>query len=333
MPKVSFSYLLHLTDDNGILEHCILTTPDPSEGYSTDDNARALQLSIRLGINKVVPIYLKFLVSAHTSEGFHQDLNSDMTWDDKAEVNEGYGRAMAALGETAVSAPKEDQRQTATSIFDEEELLIKKIKHPRVIAQTIIGLSYRMKLEKNKFEADAQFLADKLAGSYLNSSEERWKWYEDELTYDNGRLPLAMFSAYQCLGNKKYLDIARQSLDFLIEETYDNTKKIFSFPGHRGWYKKGGEKAVFAQQPIEAGSMVEALVKAFEVTKERKYLTFAERAFSWYSGSNILGLSLIDQTSGGICDGLEPEDLNPNEGAESILGYLTAKLLLDALHI
>ena len=328
MPKDPLSHLIHLTSKDGIFEHCINTTPDKSEGYCTDDNARALQLALRMGKGKLIPIYLKFLVSAHTKEGFHQDLNENMTWKDNSGVEEGYGRAMAALGEAAVTAPKKDQRITAASIFDKEEPLAKKAKYPRVIAQIIIGLSFRMKIEKDIFKADMQSLTDKLAGFYLDNSNGSWKWYEDTITYDNGRLPLAMFYIYLSLGNIKYLDIARESLDFLIEKTYDKSKKIFSFPGFRGWYKKGGEKALFGQQPVEAGSMVEVCTKAFEVTKENKYLAFARKAFSWYSGKNIINKSLIDTATGGIYDGLEPEGVNPNEGAESTVSYLLARLSL-----
>lgn len=324
MNNIKLDHLFRMTDSVGILEHCIFTTPDKSEGYCTDDNARALQLALRLKKNELIPVYLKFLVSAHTPEGFHQDLNEDMSWKDDSRAEEGYGRAMAALGEAAVTAPKENQREEAVSLFDKEGPLAKKAKYPRVIAQTIIGLYYRMKIEKNIYKDDVILLADKLAGFYLNNSDESWKWYEDAITYDNGRLPLGMFYAYLSLGNKKYLDIAKESLDFLIESTYDNFKKIFSFPGFRGWYKKGSQKALFGQQPIEAGSMVEACVKAFEVTKEEKYLAFAKKAFSWYSGDNIINKTLIDAATGGIYDGLELGGVNPNEGAESIISYLLA---------
>jgi len=319
-------HLLRLTDKNGIIEHCVGTVPDLSEGYSTDDNARALQLALRLGEKKLVPIYLKFLLSAQTPKGFHQDLNDDMTWKDDDGVFEGYGRAMAALGEASVTAPEEDQRQIAASVFDGQEPLIKEVKYPRVMAQIIIGLSYRIK-------SDMQHTVDKLEKFYLDNSDASWKWYEDSLTYDNGRLPLAMFTAYQILNEKKYLNIASESLDFLIEKTYNSTKKMFSFPGFNGWYKKNGEKSLFGQQPVEAGSMVEACVKAFEITQDKKYLDKAYEAFSWYSGNNVSGLSLIDDASGGIYDGIDTNGINPNEGAESIVSYLTAKLLLDRLHI
>ncbi len=332
MPKDALSHIIRLTTEDGIFEHCVLAIPDKSEGLSTDDNARALQLALRLGKDELIPIYLKFLVSAHTPEGFHQDLNEDITWKDDGGVEEGYGRAMAALGEAATSAPEQDQRTTATSLFDKEELLAKKAIYPRVIAQIIIGLYYRMKIEKNIYKADMKLLADKLAGLYLDNSDKSWRWYEDVITYDNGRLPLAMFYAYLNLGDEKYLKIAKESLDFLIESSYDNSKKVFSFPGFQGWYKKGGKSALFGQQPIEAGSMVEACVKAFEVTKEKKYLTFAKKAFSWYSGENIINKSLMDPETGGIYDGIEPGGVNPNEGAESVISYLLARISLEGYY-
>jgi len=139
--------------------------------------------------------------------------------------------------------------------------------------------------------------------------------------------------AYEATGDKKYLDIALESLDFLIEKTYDSTKNYFSFPGYRGWFPKDGKKAVFGQQPIEAGSMVEVLTKAYQVTNNKKYLDLAIKALDWYSGKNILGISLIDESTGGILDGLEQWGVNPNQGAESILSYAIACLAFEKVKI
>lgn len=328
MLKDPLNHLVTLTTKDGIIEHCILDVPDKSEGYSTDDNARALQLALRLKKDELIPIYLKFLVSARTKEGFHQDLNEDLTWKNDSAAHEGYGRAIAALGEAIVSAPNEEQRKLAGSIFNEEKHLISKANDPRTIAQIIIGLSFLPDAGK-----DVAPLAERLAEIYQKSADESWMWYEDTLTYDNGRLPMAMFIAYELLGNKKYLEIATQSLDFLIEMSFDHVKEVFSFPGFRGWHKKGSEKAIFGQQPIEAGSMVEACCKAFEVTKDNKYLEFAKKAFAWYSGENITNTSLIDPATSGIYDGIEPGGVNPNEGAESIISYLLAQHALKKLGV
>jgi hypothetical protein len=360
-PSTGFplTHVERMTDSIGILEHCIFSTPDRIEGYSTDDNARALQVILRLGtlspegyIKKYSSIYLQFLLSARSPQGFHQDLNSNLTWKDDAGVEEGFGRAMAALSETAITAPGADQQLAAVFVFDRQVLLIKKVRQNRAIAHVITALSHRIKFEttapeliplltmRKKLKGDMPVelpinvqaelirLADALAATYLSHSSGSWNWYEDVLSYDNGRLPLGMLYAYQESGDKKYLTIALESLDFLLAQTYDTVKDCFSFPGYRGWFVKGGKKALFGQQPIEAGSTVEVCSFAYEVTREKKYLDFAVKALEWYKGRNILKINMLHTATGGIKDGLEEWGVNPNEGAESILSFALACLAL-----
>lgn len=348
--KVTFSlkHVSRITDKIGIIEHCIFAKPDRKEGYCVDDNARALLACLRVegeekeAAQQLIPTYLKFLVRASDKKGFHQDLNQDLTWKDDAGVEEGFGRAMVALGETTLSALLDNQKFTAASIFDQQALLIPTIKCPRVIAQTIIAVSKRIKFSKKRkpnffkgkhldFKKELIVLSDKLIKSYKKNSSGSWKWYENIITYDNGRLPLSLLFAFQMTKDQKYLEVARESLDFLIEKTYNRSKGCFSFVGNKGWYLKGKKSAIFDQQPIEAGSMVEVCVKAYEVLKDPKYLHFARTAFLWYSGKNILGLPMIDSLTGGIYDGLKSQNVNQNEGAESILSYIRACLALKEI--
>ncbi len=311
-----------MTDQAGILEHCIFATPDRLEGYSTDDNARALQIFLRLKDRRISP-YLEFIIRARTKKGFHQDLNADLTWKDDDGVAEGFGRAMAVLGEASIISLDANQRLAAEFVFDEQVPLIKNVKYPRVMAQLISGLFHR-----TKFKKELIILAEKLTDYYYSHSSASWKWFEDSLTYDNGRLPLGMLLAYEATGDKKYCKIALESLDFLVEKTLD-IKGYFSFPGNHGWYPKTGKKALFGQQPIQAGSMVEVLSKTFQITKDKKYLELAHKAFEWYSGKNISGINLLDEKTGGVMDGLEEWGVNPNQGAESILSYAIACIALN----
>lgn len=357
--KFSLTHIEKMTDSIGILEHCIFSTPDRIEGYSTDDNARALQVILRLNklsseefTKKYSSIYLQFLLSARSSKGFHQDLNADLTWKDDAGTEEGFGRAMAALGEAAITAPSSDQQLAAVFVFDRQALLIKKVKQNRAMAQVITALSHRIKFETTSpeliplllmrkklkgdmsvelpinMQAEIIHLADELVKSYRNHSSRSWNWYEDVLSYDNGRLPLGMLYTYQESRDKKYLAIALESLDFLLAQTYDKIKDCFSFPGYRGWFMKNKKKALFGQQPIEAGSTVEVCSFAYEVTHKKKYLDFAVKALDWYSGRNILKINMLNTDTGGIKDGLEEWGINPNEGAESILSFALACLAL-----
>lgn len=339
LTKYSLKHILKMTDKVGIFEHCTHASINRKEGYCVDDNARALSVCLKVkGKEKekaqlLIPTYLSFLERAYDSGGFHQDLNCDLTWKDTAKVEDGYGRAMAVLAETLLLAEKEEERNKAVSIFDRQITLIPVIKYPRVMAYTIIAISNRIKSsEKYRvpgLKKELIFLADKLIRNYRKNSSKSWKWYEDIMTYENARLPLSLFYAFQATKNTKYLEVAEESLDFLIEQTFDVAKDCFSFIGHRGWFPKGGAKSVSGQQPVEAGGTVEVCSLSYKITGKRKYLDFAKKALEWYGGRNISGLSLIDGESGGIKDGIEPYGINQNEGAESILSYIQAHLALE----
>ncbi len=193
---------------------------------------------------------------------------------------------MVALSETTLSAPQDNQKLTAAFIFDQQAFLIPTIKYPRVMAQTIIAISKRIKFSEKSLDLKKELivLSDKLTKDYQKHSYESWRWYEDILTYENGLLPFSLFWAFQVTKNQKYLEIAKGSLDFLIEQTYDRSKDYFSFVGNKGWHQKGKKPAVFYQEPVEAGNMVEVCVKSYEVLKDTKYLHFAKTAFLWYLG-------------------------------------------------
>ena len=92
--------------------------------------------------------------------------------------------------------------------------------------------------------------------------------------------------------------------------------------GSLGWYKKGGEKSLFNQQPIDAAYMILANIKCWEITGREKYLLEAKKFVSWFWGNNILGLSLIDLKDESCQDGVWQTGLNPNRGAENIVCYL-----------
>lgn len=356
MTEFSLDHVLRMTNDRGIFEHCLFATPDVTEGYTVDDNARALQMVLRLDQAEkrkkdLVEIYLKFLIGARSQEGFHNDLGFDLAWEDKAGTGEWFGRAMAALGETAISG-SDEQRLVGVFVFDQMVPLLPQVRFLRPKAHLIFGLAQRIEFEKtdselrgflaerNKlaeekgkavvppvdFLSEVARLADEVVEAYRFQSGKSWRWYEKAITYDNGRLPMGLFWAYQAIGKKVYLEIAEESLNFLIEKTYDSKKDCFSFPGYRGWLPKEGKKALWGQQPVEAGSLVEAGALAYRVTKKKGYLDAAVKALEWYTGRNVLGVSLLDPVTKGVRDGLEVWGVNPNQGSESILSYLLAHL-------
>ncbi len=317
--RKQIEYLLKITDKIGIIEHCLKNKPNYKEGWCVDDNARAIQVGLIYGLDKkIIDIYFNFLKKAWIRGKLFNDLNQDLSWKKNFLINgEHCGRTLFTLGEMIKNNYRKDE---AINLFNKIYFLIKKNKteYLRVIAQTILGLQF-YKSKKIKF------WADKLIEKYNQESDDDWKWFEKNISYDNGRIPMALLVAYKKTNNKDYLKIGIESLNFLIKETWDKNKKCFSFPGDKGWFTKNGLKINFDQQPIEAGTMVEVCSMAYKITKKIKYKLMAKKAFEWYWGKNILKLKMIDQKTGGVFDGLnEDGKVNQNQGAESILSYLIA---------
>jgi len=351
MDKLKLDHLYRMTDSVGILEHSLIAIPDSREGYCVDDNARALQVALRLKDGKLVDVYLKFIVSAAGECGFKNDMSQGLVWENES-IGDNFGRAMAGLADTAKLGLRDDQKLTGIFLFDQYVKNIKKAESARNKAwliyallardqcspklESVLGNYVRVRISQEKigqvgkydFKKIAKGLSEELVTSYEKSSDASWKWFEDEITYDIGRLPWALFWAYSAFGDIKYLNVAKESLDFLLKQVYDEKLDCFSFPGYRGWFGKNGYRSIFGQQPIEAGSMVEACCLAHKITKEKKYLDFAKKAFDWYHGKNILKAEMVDRSTGGVYDGLEEEGVNLNQGAESLLSYLLAHFLL-----
>ena len=312
--KKQIDYLLKLTDKTGVIEHCIFDKPDYLEGYSVDDNARALQICLRFKnqypiLEKFLPVYFNFLKLALKDNVLYSDLNSDLSWQNNFELNgEHYGRTLAALGEMG-------NRDLFDQIY--KSFITKTSPHQRVLGQIILGLKYY-------HSEDIKIWADLLVEQYLKEKTDSWKWFESILSYDIGRLPTALLTAYEITNDIKYLEISLESLDFLTEIIFDKKLDCFVFPGNNGWITKNGTKAIFDQQPIEAGSATEAYSLAFKITKNKKYQDLALKAFSWYGGNNIIKANMIDPKTGGIYDGFNEKEKNLNQGAESVLSYLLA---------
>ncbi len=150
------------------------------------------------------------------------------------------------------------------------------------------------------------------------------------MTYGNAKIPEALLRAYQVTQTQDYLDVALESLDFLTKEQLNGV--YFELIGNEGWYPRGGEKALFGQQPIDAGYLVEAYVAASEITNRTKYLELARLAFEWFLGRNRLNAALYDFADGAVADGIDSNGISANQGAESVVCYLLAVLGLSELN-
>ena len=202
------------------------------------------------------------------------------------------------------------------------------MRSPRAIAFAMTGLYWYLHSRPNKRMNEMfEEFAERQVELYKNSSSREWQWFEDQLTYSNSKLPESLFYAYDLTRKKTYLDIAERTLAFLSAITFE--KHHYSPIGESGWYSRHKERAYFDQQPEDTASMVETKIAAYKVTREKNHLEDASKAFQWFLGKNHLNQMVYDEATGGCHDGVCKDTLNLNQGAESTIAYLLARLALE----
>jgi len=218
----------------------------------------------------------------------------------------------------------------AKDIFDMALPWVWKSKFPRFYAFAILGIAQYLQAEPNDdLKQSVGKLADLLMQKYQEESKSDWHWFESTLTYDNARLPQALLAAYNIVGNQKYLEAAKATFDFLIEAQLADG--VFVPIGNYGWYTRGEKRALYDQQPLEASAMVEAAIDAYNATNEKRYMNVAEQAFAWFLGKNSENLMVYNEETAGCFDGICVDRVNRNQGAESSISYLLARLRLEEL--
>jgi hypothetical protein len=178
-----------------------------------------------------------------------------------------------------------------------------------------------------------ELLASRLEHRFEGGSDD-WHWCEDEITYDNAKLPHALLLSGHALGQKSMIEVALRALRWLTE-LHTSESGYFCPIGCRGFYKRNGDRAKFDQQPVEAHAMVSVCLEAYRLTSDTYWYDQARRAFDWFLGWNDLGLELYSVNTGGCYDGLQVDRVNQNQGAESTLAYLLSlsemKLMQNAV--
>jgi len=334
LPPFSLAHLNRLTDDTGIIQHAKFGIPNLKEGYCLDDNSRALLMALMAYKQKkdmraleLSPIYLSYIHYMQNADGtFRNFLSFSRNFLDEVGSEDSFGRTIWALGYLLDNAPSDAYYQTGKSIFFNASPNFEKLISIRSIANTMIGVSYYLKSNPSDDSMIERLrnMANKLIKNYRDNETPDWKWYESLLAYDNGILPLALLHSAKILNDSKITEIAIESMDFLTEHTLKNN--YLSIIGNENWYKKNGQRSVFAQQPIDAMAMVLMYHQAFRLTKNKEYLNKLYTSFLWFLGENDLRMSLYDFETKGCCDGFEHYGVNRNQGAESLLAYLISHL-------
>jgi len=337
LPILKFDHLNHMTDYTGIFQHALFTVPNYSHGYTADDNARALLVSIlfdELGRSESLELasrYLAFLGYAFNTKTkrFRNFMDYQHNWLEDSGSDDSHGRSLLALGTVLSHSNIPSINSMAGWLFEQTLPAILFTTSPRAWAFALIGINEY----SQKFAGDSRAgqvrdeLAGRLLNLYQNNHSENWHWFEETLTYCNAVLPHALLICGKSIPNKAMMDAGFESLKWLADLQKSNEGHFVPI-GSNGFYKNGGERARFDQQPVEAQAMVSACLEAFNISDDKNWQKEARRAFEWFLGRNDLNLSLYDPTTGGCRDGLHSDRLNENQGAESTLAFLQSLLEL-----
>jgi glycosyltransferase involved in cell wall biosynthesis len=343
LPEIKLDHLRALTDDTGILQHANFTIPDRTHGYCTDDNARALLVAAMgqkylptngLGLDFLSGHYLGFLLYAYNEKNgrFHNFMTYSRRWMEEIGSEDAHGRAIWCLGKAVAFLDDPGHLAMTTTLFKKALRDVENLHSPRTTAFCLVGMNAYLR----KFSGDSDVrrirgvLADRLFNQFKNNATDDWLWLENTLNYANGKLPHALLLSGHRMLRNDMIDMGLNSLKWLLAiQTEDNH---FVPIGSNGWYEKGGPRARFDQQPVEANAMVEACVEAFNVTRDKSWFDHAVMCFNWFLGHNDLNMPLYDPKTGGCRDGLMADGINQNEGAESSLAWLLSLMTLQKLY-
>ncbi len=344
LPAIKLDHLLRMTDATGMIEHAVFVIPNYPEGYSTDDNARALIVAILLdafgagaprGCADLASRYLAFLWLAFdpTTKRFRNCLSYERQWQETEGSEDSHGRALWGLGTVLGRSKDAGLRGAAGRMFELAVPAALEFRSPRACAFALLGvLEYLDSFPGDRAALSASdALANRLLNSYRANRTDDWKWFESGLAYSNARLPQALVRAGVRAGNEEMVAAAIEALDWLVALQHCEVRGHFVPIGSQGFYSKTTERARFDQQPVEACAAVSACLQAYRATGKGRWRKEAWSAFNWFLGDNDLQIALYDPATGGCRDGLHPDRANENQGAESTLSFLMALLEMRKL--
>jgi glycosyltransferase involved in cell wall biosynthesis len=341
IPDINLKHIKKMTTDFGIIQFAKIANPNVNSGYTLDDNARALialcQHYESFGNEKdlgLINTYIQFIKYCLKPNGtFLNYVNEQKEFTDQnhqENLEDSNGRAIWALGYT--SSLKDILPVNLTN--EAENLLERAIPNVEIIHSTramafiIKGLCYQNKKGNSNL---IEIFANRLVQMYKHEKTTEWFWFEDYLTYGNSLLPEAMLCAYLRTNRIEYKKIAKESFDFLLSQTFTDGKiKVIS---NKGWHIKNKTKEIQigGEQPIDVAYTILALEKFYSTFNKDDYKHKAIWAFNWFLGKNHLHQIVYNPCTGGCYDGVEEHNINLNQGAESTISYLMARLAMERI--
>jgi hypothetical protein len=316
-----FTHLSRLTDERGLFEHADFDEPRLEHGYCVDDVARGLLVTVREGdssprIARMTETYLGFLESAIVDDGSaHNRMDASGAWIDHPGHGDWWGRAVQALGTTAVHAQNPLIRERAIRAFTRAT----RRTSPDLRAMVFAALGASEVLSVAAPHGASRRIIERAVAMMPPPSDPDWPWPEPRLRYSNGSIPEMFIACGVATRNRKLLDRGLGLLDFLL--TIETNRGHLSVTGTKG--RGPGERSPqFDQQPIEVATIADACARAFDATRDERWLDGVRLAWKWFLGDNDSSTPMFDVDTGAGHDGLTPTGRNENRGAESTLAAL-----------
>ena len=332
VPPLKLDHLFKMSDHTGIFQHAIYNVPNYHEAYCTDDNARAFIFTVLMQelnlpepkLDRLASSYLAFLWYAFDANTcrFRNFMSHERKWLELHGSEDSHARALWAVGTALGRSQNEGHRNLCGLLFQRGLPPVVRFSSPRAWAFALIAIhEYLRTFSGDRVVSQTRdVLTNMLADLFHANSSPDWQWFERTVTYDNAKLSHAMILSGHWTGQTEILDLGLASLRWLLAaQTAEGGH--FAPIGCNGFWVRGGEKARFDQQPLEAHAMVSACLEAFRVTRDEFWRKAARRCFEWFLGRNDLGQPLYDSTTGGCRDALLQDHLNQNQGAESSLAF------------
>jgi glycosyltransferase involved in cell wall biosynthesis len=333
LPELKLDHLSRMTDSTGIFQHAIFTVPNFSEGYCTDDNARAFILTVLLDELEEQPDRVRALGSTYAAflnyafdpqtKRFHNHLSFDRRWLDEQGSEDCHARALWALGVGVGRSTHRSFQIMAGQLFAQALPTVSEFTSPRAWAFALIAIhEYLRRLSGDRLvNQTRESLTARLMDIFDRAAQPDWPWFEETLAYDNAKLAHALILSGHASGQPAVFERGLQTLRWLVEVQHSENGHLRPI-GSNGFYRRGGPRANFDQQPIEAQAMVSACLEAYRSTSDFWWYEQAHRAFDWFLGWNDLGLEVCAAATGGCRDALHVDRVNGNQGAESTLAFL-----------
>ncbi|MGH9158503.1 MAG: glycosyltransferase family 4 protein [Vicinamibacteraceae bacterium] len=336
LPEISLRHVQAMTDDTGMLQHARFSIPRYEDGYCLDDNARALLLMALLEdagyddprvVRALAARYLAFVSYAfdRTSGRFRNFLSYARQWLELCGSQDSHGRGLWALGTVVGRAGDPGRHSLAGELFHAAMPAVTTFTSPRAWAYALLGIDEYLRAFQgdSSVEALRVTLAERLLDLFQRTSRRDWPWFENSVTYCNGRLSQALIISGDRMRRADMTEAGVSSLDWLLS-VQSSADEQFAPIGSKGFYERAAPPAAFDQQPVEACVMVSACLEAYRISHHDRWAAHSRWAFNWFLGENHLQHWLFDPSTGGCRDGLHADRPNQNQGAEATLSFLLA---------